>query len=268
MGIDLPGFDRFEFAAGGISKPVYRRGDGPGVIVMHELPGMVPECVRLAEAIAAAGYAVYLPLFLGTPGQKPAFLGPIIKLCISREFALWRAGQKSPITDWLRSLAGRVRGETGGRSVGAIGMCLTGSFALAMLLEDGVAAPVVCEPSLPVFVPLVRGKAVKSDLGLSPEQLAGARERVGRDEIPVLGFRFEKDMLCPKERFETLRREFGDHFLRHEIPGDRHSVLTSDFHRMSEADQERVWSTLVTFLNDRLKGGEGTVPPKPTARQG
>ncbi len=265
MARELPGFDSFEFEAGAISKPVYRRGEGPGVIVLHELPGMIPECVRLAEAIAAAGYSVYLPLFFGKPGQAPSFVSSTLKLCVSREFTLLRRGQKSPITDWLRALAGRVRGDTGGRSVGAIGLCLTGSFALAMLLDDSVVAPVVSEPGLPLVLPFVSTEATRADLGLSPEQLAGARQRVEHDKIPVLGFRFQDDTLCPRERFATLRREFGSHFQGHEVAGNRHCVLTLDFAHMTEADQERVWTALFTFLNDRLKAGHGTIPPRPGA---
>lgn len=262
----LPGFDSFEFESNGMKKPVYRRGlgDGPGVIVMHELPGMVPECVALAEAIASAGYAVYMPLFFGKPGQKAAVVRSTLKLCVMRESALWRGGTKSPITDWLRGLARRVRDETGGGRVGAIGMCLTGGFALAMLLEDGVDAPVLAEPSLPFVVPLVSGAATRADLGLSPEEWAGAKRRVERDGVPVLGFRFEGDSICPKERFEALRREFGDQFRGHEIAGNLHSVLTSDFRRMSAPDQDMVWTRLISFLNERLKEGQGTIPPKPS----
>ena len=181
-----------------------------------------------------------------------------------REFTLFRRGEKSPITDWLRGLAKHVRGETGGGQVGAIGMCLTGSFALAMLLEDGVAAPVLAEPALPIVVPLVSGEATRADLGLSPEQWAGAKSRVERDGVPVLGFRFAGDPMCPNERFERLGREFGDKFRGHEVAGNLHCVLTAHFNRMSVGDQDRVWSTLISFLNERLKGGQGTIPPKPT----
>ena len=34
--------------------------------------------------------------------------------------------------------------------VGAVGMCFTGSFALAMMTEPAVVAPVLSQPSLPL----------------------------------------------------------------------------------------------------------------------
>ena len=40
--------------------------------------------------------------------------------------------------------------ECGGRGVGAIGMCLTGGFALSMALDPVVLAPVLAQPGLPV----------------------------------------------------------------------------------------------------------------------
>jgi dienelactone hydrolase len=254
----LDGFDSFPFEG----KTDYRRGQGPGVIVMHELPGMIPECIELARAIAAAGYAVYLPLFFGRPGQPPAMLGPLARICLSREFTALRRGRSSPITAWLRALARFVREETGGGSVGVIGMCLTGGFALAMLLDEAVAAPVVCQPSLPLVFPW-SGPATRSDLGIDPEELARIKDRVARESIPVLGFRFESDPICPRERMVRLRQELGDQFLEHELPGDGHAVLTLHFRRLRPEDQDAVWRTLLGFLNDRLKAGQGLIPPTP-----
>jgi dienelactone hydrolase len=256
--MDLDGFDRIEFEG----KTVYWRGQGPGVILMHELPGMVPECIALARAIAAGGYTVYMPLFFGRPGQRPQMVAPLVKLCLSREFTMLHRGRTSPITSWLRALAAFVRGETGGSPVGAIGMCMTGGFALAMLLDEGVAAPVICQPALPMAFPW-SGEATKADLGIDPDELARIKDRVDREDIPLLGFRFEGDAICPKERFARLRREFGEHFREHQPPGDGHAILTVHFRQLSEQDQDAVWRTLIGFLNERLKGGQGLIPPKP-----
>jgi dienelactone hydrolase len=260
--MELDGFERFEFEKDGTTKPVYRRGQGPGVILMHELPGMIPECIELARAIAAAGYAVYMPLFFGRPGQRPQMVAPMARICLSREFTALHRGRTSPITVWLRALAAFVGQETGGAPVGAIGMCMTGGFALAMLLDEGVAAPVICQPALPIAFPW-SGEATRADLGIDPDQLDRIKDRVDREAIPLLGFRFEGDPICPKERFARLRREFGDHFREHQLPGDAHAILTVHFRRLSEQDQDAVWGTLIGFLNDRLKGGQGVIPPKP-----
>jgi dienelactone hydrolase len=249
--VDLPGFDRFDFAKAGTIKPVYRSGQGPGVIVMHELPGMVPECVRLGEAIAAAGYTASLPLFFGSPGQVPASVRSAIKMCLSPEVDLWRRGVASPISDRLRGLARRLGSKGPSRTIGAIGMCLAGSFALAMLLEAEVVAPVVSQPALPLVHPFSRPEE-RADNGLSAEQLTGASERSAQQDIPVLGFRFEGDAFCPKERFAMLRGAFGERFRGLELPGNDHSVLTVHFRRLDSADRDRVWEALFTFLNQRL----------------
>jgi dienelactone hydrolase len=260
--MDLDGFERFDFERDGQTKPVYRRGQGPGVILMHELPGLVPECIELARAIAAAGYTVYMPLFFGSPGQRPKMASSLVTVCLSRESTMLSRGQTSPIATWLRALARHAHEEAGGPSVGAIGMCLTGGLALALLLEQDVTAPVLCQPVLPLVFPWSRS-ATRADLGLDADDLSRVKGRVNREDLPLLGFRFEGDRFCPKERFARLRQEFGDHFLEHQLPGDDHAILTLHFRRLSPEDQDAVWRTLIGFLNDRLKGGQGLIPPKP-----
>ena len=79
--MDLPGFERFDFTAGGVSKPVYRAGTGPAVVLIHELPGMVPECVELGRKSAAEGYTVYMPLLFGAP-MKNYGVKPVLWACV------------------------------------------------------------------------------------------------------------------------------------------------------------------------------------------
>ena len=38
----LDGWERGKFTAAGITHPTYRRGTGPGVIVVHEIPNITP----------------------------------------------------------------------------------------------------------------------------------------------------------------------------------------------------------------------------------
>jgi len=47
----LDGDHCFEFEHDGITHPVYRDGSGPGVLVMHEMPGMTPKCLELADRL-------------------------------------------------------------------------------------------------------------------------------------------------------------------------------------------------------------------------
>ena len=39
----LEGFEAFPFTHAGATRDVYRRGSGPGVVVIHEIPGITPE---------------------------------------------------------------------------------------------------------------------------------------------------------------------------------------------------------------------------------
>lgn len=115
-----------------------------------------------------------------------------------------------------------------------VGMCLTGNFALAMMAEPSVLAPVLSQPSLPFAVT----RAQKRSLHLSDRELATARKRCA-EGCQVLGLRFTGDAMVPSERFERLRRELGDAFLAveidssrgnpHGIPRTAHSVLTEHF---------------------------------------
>ncbi len=242
--MDLPGFDRFLFSDDGVEKPVYRAGTGPGVVLIHELPGLVPDCVELGRKIAAEGYTVYMPLLFGEPmgfyGSKP-LLWP----CVWKEFSILSAHGKSPAADWLRALARLAFKERGGKGVGAIGMCFTGRFALSLMMDKEMIAPVICQPG---------SSYSDSALGIPEAEFDNAVARSKAEGIPVLGMRFEGDFLCKEARFKTLRDGFGERFKEVVLPGKKHSVLTLHFKTLSPEDQRRVWGELTAFLSERLKG--------------
>jgi len=232
----LDGFDSFTVADGGAARTVYTRGAGPGVVVMHEIPGITPQVAAFARRVAADGFRVYLPHLFGEPGRPISngyLLGQMARACISREFAVLASRQSSPLTEWLRALCRRAHGECGGPGVGAVGMCITGNFALALMVDETVMAPVLSQPSLPFgFTAAQRGA-----LHVSDEQLAVVKQRAAGG-CTVLGLKFTHDPLCPPQRFATLRRELGAGFEGIEIdsgPGNphgltrrAHSVLTTD----------------------------------------
>jgi dienelactone hydrolase len=156
------------------------------------------------------------------------------KVCVSREFTTMATGQTSPVAVWLRSLARSLHAEVGGPGVGALGMCFTGGFALAMMVDDIMVAPVLSQPSLPFPV----SKTRRRDLGISDDDLARVKQRcASEDDLCVLGLRFTNDRNSPPERFQRLREELGDKFVAVEIdssPGNphghpraAHSVLTN-----------------------------------------
>ena len=180
---DIADFSRRDITLLSNTKPVLLTGaTGPAVIVIHEVYGFTPTLARFCRWVRDAGFRVYPPILSGSPdagnAEKPT-LRRILSLCASREFTLLAANKSSPVTEWLRALAGLAHQECGGRGVGAIGMCLTGGFALSMALDPVVIAPVLAQPGLP---------ATKPDL--APVQ---ARTR---DGLKLRGYRFEGDTIC------------------------------------------------------------------------
>ena len=240
--MELPGYERFDFTAGGVLKPVYRAGAGPAVVLIHELPGMVPECVELGRKIAAEGYTVYMPLLFGEPMQNYG-VKPLLWPCVWKEFSVLSTHGKSPAADWLRALARKAFADRGGKGVAAIGMCFTGRFALSLMMDKELIAPVVCQPGTSYS---------DSALGIPEAEWNNAVKRSKDENIPVLGMRFEGDSLCKAARFETMREGFGERFREVLLPGAKHSVLTLHFKDMSPADQRRVWGELCSFLKERL----------------
>jgi dienelactone hydrolase len=192
----------------------------------------------------AAGFTVVMPHLFGTP-EKPMSIGYVAgvvpRVCVSKEFTTMAAGRTSPIAGWLRSLARDLHDELGGSGVGALGMCFTGGFALAMMVDTSVVAPVVAQPSLPFAV----GRRRAADLNLSPADLAAVKDRVAGG-CEVLGLRYREDAAVGT-RFDTLTRELGDGFIRVEFEGKKHSTLTA--HRQQEG-VDRV----LAFFEEKLKG--------------
>ena len=162
-------------------------------------------------------------------------------MCTSSEFTKLATGKTAPITDWLRSLSRKLHAEVGGPGVGAIGMCFTGGYALAMMVDESVAAPVVAQPAAPFAV----GKKRGASIGLSPadQEAVVARANAG---CPVLGLRYRDDK-ATGTRFQTLETLLGDNFVGVELDGKGHATLTE--HRQQEA-VDRV----LAFLGERLRG--------------
>jgi dienelactone hydrolase len=191
------------------------------------------QVIRFADRVAAAGMTVFCPSLFGDPG-RPATLGYALAtiakaICVRREFDVWARDRSSPIVDWLRALAAFAHAQCGGRGVGAVGMCFTGNFALAMMTEPSVVAPVLSQPSLPLGGP---GAAA---IGLSSGEITCAKNRLANEDLSIMALRFFGDPVVPDARFDSLKREFGARLETIEIdPKDArsgtgltpHSVLT------------------------------------------
>jgi dienelactone hydrolase len=254
----LAGYEAFDFTDGPWTRRVYRKGSGPAVIVMHEMPGLHPLVLRFADRVAAAGMTVFCPSLFGEPGRR-AGRGYVLRemataICIRREFNLWSGGRSSPIVGWMRALARHAHAECGGRGVGAVGMCFTGGFALAMMTEPSVVAPVLSQPSMPIAT---GSKARAGAVDASPAEIACARARFAAEDLSMIGLRFRSDALVPDLRWALYDREFGDRFESIELDDadarasfiPPHSVLT--LHQKGEGPTKDAEARVIRFLGER-----------------
>ena len=260
----LDDFEQRSITLDGVAKPVHVAGSGPAVIVMTEMPGISPHVARFARWVRDAGFTVYMPSLFGRDGVIPsAEEGTAVfrRACVSAEFRALGAGASSPVTGWLRALARHAHGECGGPGVGAIGMCFTGNFALTMMLEPALLAPVLSQPSLPLDDP--------AGLEISPEELLVVRRRLERDDLSVMAYRFAGDRFCTAQRFAAYEAALGDRFVARVLPDDAantdcppffaevvaspHSVVT--VHLIDEAGQPTIAARdeILAFFARRLR---------------
>ncbi|EAP90557.1 dienelactone hydrolase family protein [Oceanicaulis alexandrii HTCC2633] len=247
----------FDWEAQGMAHPVLVKGEGPGIILMHELPGFVPEFWRLANWIVAAGFRVYAPALYdaaGTPHEELVEIhgkvGGMARACVSREIRLFAKSGGSPISDWLRTLAREVHEECGGPGVGAVGLCLTGNFAWSVAVEPSVIAAVAGEPALPFNA--------AGSIHLDPDEAEALSQR---ENLEVMALRFDGDPSCKAARFAALEDLLGDRLETRVLPDAAknpqgnpfpHAVLTKDL--IAEDGQPTLEAArdVLAFLSYRL----------------
>jgi dienelactone hydrolase len=262
----LEDFTPREITLDGVAKRVHFAGKGPAVIVMTEMPGISPHVARFARWVRDAGFTVYMPSLFGRDGAVPGVEeGTAIfqRACASAEFRAFAANQSSPVTQWLRALARLAHQESGGPGVGAIGMCFTGNFALTMMLEPAMLAPVLSQPSLPLDDP--------AGIEIAPEEIAAVRARLEREDLTVMAYRFAGDRFCQAQRFAAYEEALGDRFVGRVLPDSAantdlapffarrvacpHSVVTA--HLIDEAGQPTIAARdeILAFFARRLAPG-------------
>lgn len=262
----LDDFTARQITLDGIEKKVYVLGEGPAVIVMTEMPGISPHVARFARWVRDAGFTVYMPSLFGRDGAVPGAeegVAVFKRACVSAEFRAFAANESSPVTQWLRALARLAHDECGGPGVGAIGMCFTGNFALSMMLEPAMLAPVVCQPSLPMDTPAA--------MNMAPDELTAVRERLEREDLTVMAYRFEGDKHCRAQRFAAFSEALGERFVARVLPDSAankntppffaqvvaspHSVVTA--HLIDEAGQPTLAARdeILAFFAKRLLRG-------------
>jgi dienelactone hydrolase len=257
----LEDFDHRELTFLGNTKTVFVAGNGPAAIVMAEIPGIHPHVSRFARWVRDAGFTVWMPNLFGEPGRPlsiPHMLGVLARACISREFRAFAADRSSPVNHWLRALAAHAHPICGGCGVGAIGMCFTGNFALSMMLEPAMLAPVLAQPSLPL------GQARGMHIG--KDELAEVKARMQREDLTVLAYRFAGDPRCRAERFAAYEQALGDRFVGRVLPDSAanregiagrmppHSVVTTHLIDGDGEPTRQALDEILDFFHKRLAG--------------
>ena len=256
---DLSGWSRGPFTGAGLTWDCYEKGSGPAVILIPEIPGITPEVLGLAEHLVDEGFSVVVPSPFGIPGRAKTggyTMRTVLRLCVSAEFRAFALEAHRPVTDYLWALAAYLRQRDGSAGVGVIGMCFTGSFALAAAVSDDVLAGVASQPA----VPFPLGRARQLDAGMSEEELQRLAERGSAGEVCTMGLRFSEDLSVRHARFDTLKRRLGDAFEYIELdsaPGNSggfatsaHSVLTEEVREGNPAWDAR--AQMVRFLRRQL----------------
>lgn len=258
---DLTGWSAAPFTAAGYTHDVYRRGEGPGVVLIPEMPGAHPGVLALGNHLVDNGFTVAIPSLFGTPGapaMRPGAVPVMLRGCVAREFAGLATNADRPVAHFLRALARDLNEQTPGKGVGVIGQCFTGGFALAAAVDDSVLAPVLSQPSLPL--PLTPKQ--RRDPGLSEAELKIVERRAANDGLCALGLRFSEDPLVPAARFKTLKDRLGDAFEVIEIDSRKgnehgftkmaHSVLTLELRHREGYPTDTALKRVVAFLKERL----------------
>lgn len=258
---DFPQFQPASFEYEHITRGVYQAGEGPAVIVIHEIPNIYDEVFKFAQKLNQEGFTTYLPSLVGTPGGPFKYTSAIksmAKLCIAKEFNAFAFQKSAPITDWLRALARHAHAQCGGPGVGAVGMCFSGGFALAMMADESVIAPVLSQPSLP----FARNKKLAADIDTNAADIPKIKQRMQQENLCMLGLRFSDDPLVPPARFKHLEETFGSRFVGitidsspsnpHNNKRTAHSVLTRDLVAQSGHPTQAAYAKVVDLFKRKL----------------
>lgn len=270
-GPPLEGFGQFFFESHGMGYPVYHAGKqgDPMLLLLQEIAGFSPGLLLFAERLTGAGFQVAVPWLFGPFGRR-APVRNAVRLCVSREFANLREGVSAPVATWLRALAAQLSKRNGGARIGAIGMCLTGAFAIPLVIEPGVAAAVAAQPSVPLsFLHLAFGTGNPERLGalnVADATIAEARARLNGGEAHMLAVRCRADRICPRAKLERFVREFpvgldvreyGNADDRNRVGQRPHATYTKEYRIEPDAPAEhhsrQAFADLVAFFDRYLR---------------
>jgi carboxymethylenebutenolidase len=221
--------ERVTFRANGSTTSGYLarpEKPGPGVIVLQEWWGLVPQIERVADRFAGEGFVALAPdLYHGETTQSPDQAG---KLMMSLRVDV-AARDLAAAIDYLTALPGVT-----GPSVGTIGFCMGG--ALSLFAASGNPEVGACV----VFYGIHPN--IKPDL-----PSLGA---------PVLGIFAEKDAMVTPEVVADLDRrltELGKPHAFHTYPDTTHAFFNEDRPDVyAPAAAADAWAKTLTFLRREL----------------
>ncbi|MFH8253256.1 dienelactone hydrolase family protein [Microbacterium sp. B2969] len=232
-------FESHPVSTGEISHDVYLGPvRGPGVLLIHELAGLTENTFELAETITAAGFTVAVPHLFGRvrgegTGAMASGIAGLLGRCIAREMSVFFREQPRKGTNWLQAAVSWLGENTESpRGVGVIGMCATGSFAMATVVDPAVGVVIGSQAASPAFRPA----------GWS---VPGGDQAIGRSEAAVMVLRFRDDRKSAKARVEQIPVLRGKTpVIRHEGPDDPSLPHCARGIEVWDADRMRVvWAS-------------------------
>ena len=202
-------------------------GHGPGLIVLQEWWGLVPQIRRVCDRLARSGFVALAPdLYRGESTTDPDAAGRLMM-----DLEIERAG---------RDLGAAVEAlfrqpETEGHRIGCIGFCMGGQLALfAACLRSEFAAVVDCY---------------------------GVHPRVNLDfdncEAKILGVFAENDEFVPASAVEALGEHLVQAAVEHKLltyDGVQHAFLNDARPEVYDAEMAvRAWRDISSFLEAELR---------------
>jgi carboxymethylenebutenolidase len=203
-------------------------GDGPGLIVIQEWWGLTAHMARVADRFAEKGYVALAPDLYGgaTTHDEGEALQMLLEIPVDRAARDLRGA-----VDYLLS-----RDEVAGETVGVVGFCMGGSFALQLAVQEGgkVAAAVAFYP-----------------VGYMPDDYTGL-------QAPVLVHIGDEDQINPPTLADDLNEKIsadtGNHPEIAHYPAGHAFVNEEDLLGTFDAEQAAIaWDRTIAFLRAHLR---------------
>lgn len=201
---------------------------GPGVIVLQEWWGLVPQIESVADRFAAEGFVALAPdLYGGKSTVEPDEAGTLM--------------QALNIAETERTLAGAIRHLlslplTQGEKVGTVGFCMGGQLSLLAATTN---------PQVGACV---------NFYGVHP----AVKPNFANLHGPVLGLFGGKDHVTPPSAVEALRAKLeaaGKPFELHTYPEAAHAFFNDGRPEVYDADAAAdAWSRVLAFFRANLGG--------------